>query len=223
MITRSLAYSASFSAISLSLVLAGCSPQPESAPTSTPTSSVPNAGTQTAVQSPSPALEIDTSSPDNALKSWWRVLDHREQVTSAECAKRNIQSTPEYFPLFERVAQGSPLRQYTAMEREYCTPETFEREIQEVKTESETRAVVFAKIRNITPIPAGTDPSPEDRKNRADGYRYRYLLEKSAQGWKVSAVYRFDALNAKYKIGEPWEPLYANDSTPTYPSFVYNQ
>lgn len=205
MITSPIAYSASFSVISLSLVLAGCSPKPEAATPPSPTAIVPSAATQTAAQIPSPGVEIDTSSPDNALKSWWRVLDHREQITSAECAKRNA----EYFALFERVAQGDPLRQYTAMEREYCAPETYEREIHEVETESETRAVIFAKIRNVTPIPAGADLSPEDRKNREDGYRYSYLLEKTAEGWKVSAVYRFGLLPVP--------------STPTHPSFVNNQ
>lgn len=223
MITRSLAYSASFSAISLSLVLAGCSPQPESAPTSTPTSSVPNAATQTAVQSPGPAVEIDTSSPDNALKSWWRVLDYREQVTSAECAKRNIQKKPDYFALFERVAQDAPLKQYTSVEIAYCAPETFEREIQEVKNESETRSIIFAQIRNTSPIPAGADPTPDDRKSRADGYRYKYLLEKTADGWKVSGVYRFNEINQRYKMGDAWEKIYTFSSTPSYPNFVYNQ
>lgn len=222
MITRSLAYSASFSAISLSLALAACSPQPEAAIPTPPTATVPNTATQTAVQSASPAVEIDTSSPDNALKSWWRVLDHREQVNSAECT-RMIQSKPDYFALFARVAQEAPLAQYTSVEVALCAPETFDREIQEVKSESETRSVIFAKIRNTSPIPAGADPSPDERKTRADGYRYKYLLEKTAAGWKVSAVYRFNEINQKYKMGDAWEKIYASSSTPNYPNFVYNQ
>lgn len=169
-----------------------------------------------------PTVEIDTTSPDAAVKSWWRVLDYRDQITSAQCLEQNVKETPTYFPMFEKLAQEAALRHYTEEERD-CAASLYEREIQEVKSESDTRALVFAKIRNVSPIQPGADPSPDDRNKRADGYRFKYLLEKTAAGWKVSQAYRFDYINQKYKLGDPWEKVYSTDTTPEYPYFVYFQ
>lgn len=70
-----------------------------------------------------------------------------------------------------------------------CTDDSYSKEIIEVKSESETRAIVFAKIKNNTPIPDGARPDVEDIKTREKGKNYKYVLEKDSEGWKVVQVY----------------------------------
>jgi hypothetical protein len=100
--------------------------------------------------------------------------------------------------------------------------DNFERDIQEVKTESETRAIVFAKITNVTPLAAGAELDSYDKKWRSEGFRYKYLVEKTSAGWKISQVYRYDESN-KYVNKDPWEGLYKYSNKPRVPSGVFTQ
>jgi hypothetical protein len=63
--------------------------------------------------------------------------------------------------------------------------QTFRREIITVKQETDTRAVVEARLYNTTPLPAGIEMDTYDTKRRRDGIPVRYILEKDAQGWKI--------------------------------------
>jgi hypothetical protein len=99
-------------------------------------------------------LVIETASPDQAVKSWWRVLDLREKNNTEKCNAQLKSTTPPFAAYLPKVVQGEVLRTLTAKEQ-VCTEDLYEREIQEVKAESETRAIVFATIKNVTPIPPG--------------------------------------------------------------------
>lgn len=170
-----------------------------------------------------PALVIETASPDQAVKSWWRVLDLKQKNDVDKCNEsRKADNVPPYAAYLSKVVQGDTLRTVEPR-RDACIEDLFEREIQEVKTESETRAIVFAKIKNVTPIPAGAEPGEYDKEWRRDGFRYKYLVEKASDGWKVSQVYRFNEFNAKYKVADTWEASYKRDDRPRYRSHVGNQ
>lgn len=169
-----------------------------------------------------PKIVIETGSPDLAVKSWWRVFDMRAKIFADECNKRKVEEKPAYMNYYSKVAQEDMLRKLVP-KNTVCELEVFERDLQEVKTESETRAIVFAKIKNVTPIPVGAEPSENEKKYRNDGFRFKYLVEKSSDGWKVSQVYRYDKMNVEYLNKDPWEPIYKSDDSPRYPSYVFLQ
>lgn len=78
------------------------------------------------------------------------------------------------------------------------------RTIQEVKVESESRAVVIANIRNTTPIPAGAQPDKYDTERREHGELFRYVLEKSGTSWQIAEVYMRDELRL---YGGDWRKI----------------
>lgn len=169
-----------------------------------------------------PEIIIENGSPDSALKSWWRVLDLKEKIDVEECNRKKAGKQPGYVAYFPKVAQENALKAF-APTNAVCLEDVYERDIQEVKTESETRAVAFVKIKNITPIPSGAEPDEYDKQYRKDGFRFKYLLEKSSEGWKVSQVYKYDEINFKYLKKDPWEKIYKVDDKPRYPAFVHKQ
>lgn len=119
-----------------------------------------------------------------------------------------------------KVAREAVLSEFQAVMAMRCGPlKKYWREIQEVKVETDTRAVVHALVKDITPIPAGAVPTENDKVWRAEGLRGKYLLEKTEDGWKVAQVYEFK----KYASDGPgWSEVYTQtmDSAPSYPSLV---
>jgi hypothetical protein len=97
--------------------------------------------------------------------------------------------------------------------------DTYAREILKVQNESETRAIVFAVIKNTTPPSSGAQPTEFDKRLREDGIRFRYVVEKTDKGWKVSQVFRY------FEMGETkqWNKIYDVPSSPSYPAGVADQ
>lgn len=130
---------------------------------------------------------IDVSSPDKALKSYWATRD------AYLLAGRAIEA--DMLPRFQKIAEslervmGAELAASVAPRARDV--ESFSRDIEEVKVESETRAVIMAVIKNSTPIPPGVQPTQRDEEERRDGHRYRYLLERDQRGWRVAEVWRW--------------------------------
>jgi hypothetical protein len=78
-------------------------------------------------------------------------------------------------------------------------------------------------VKNNAPIPPGATPDETDKKWRSNGFKFKYLVEKSSAGWKVSQVYKFDEYKAKYGDKDGWEKLYTYSDVPRFPSYVSNQ
>jgi hypothetical protein len=97
-----------------------------------------------------------------------------------------------------------------------CAPQTYSREIVEVKVESDTRAIVLAKIKATTPIPSGATPDADDLKKREEGFPYKYLLEKVGSEWKIAQIYSY----ASYKDNH-WDPLYTETPAPRVHSYIF--
>jgi len=102
---------------------------------------------------------------------------------------------------------------------ESCTLESYAREIHNVNRESETRAVVSAVIRNSRPIPSGAEPTDFERKTRAEGVKFRYVLEKSGESWLLTQVYMYDEVENFLKK-DPWRNVYSDVKSPRYPGYV---
>lgn len=162
---------------------------------------------------PKEKLAVDLSTPDSALKSWWRYQDERTARSFEECKdylKRHEGETKGYAVYI----QGTMLEKLS--EKRGCTLLRYARDIQEVKVETETRAVAFAMIHNVTPIPEGAVPDELDGKWRKEGRSFKYLLEKKNGLWLISQVYEANS----YPANMPWKPSYEPSDKPLYPAFV---
>lgn len=63
------------------------------------------------------------------------------------------------------------------------------RDILEVKSESETRFVVVAKITDTTPIPDGHQLTDLEREKRDFGTLAKYVVEKGPDGWRLTQAW----------------------------------
>ncbi|TXI03113.1 MAG: hypothetical protein E6Q76_14295 [Rhizobium sp.] len=130
-------------------------------------------------------IAIDRSTPDRALKSYWALKDaisvqqglqwnRAAMEANASMDRLGLAASPEI------VAEKMVLR-----ERGY----RFERELLEVRAESETRAVASARMRNITPVPTGITLSEAEQLQRLSWHPYRYVLGKDQKGWRVEEIW----------------------------------
>ncbi len=156
---------------------------------------------------------IDQKSPDLAVKTWWRWKDRFDKWEVAEC-NRSIRDdiNDRLVDALPKIAAGEVL-EFHHSERSPCREAKVEREIQEVKTESETRAVVYATIRDVMPVPEGQKLNEYDIQFRKDGFRFKYVVEKHEVGWKIASVYRYDDFNKQLGRSE-WTKVY-NRPDPT--------
>lgn len=173
------------------------------------------------VVKPKTTLDINNSSPDNAVKSWWAYLDFQEKEVQEDCMRPEAGTVFKHPEYLSKVAQEELLK-VTSPKAIPCELNTYARDIQEVKIESETRAIVFANIKNSTTIPVGAVVSDLEKKWRENGFKYKYLVEKGSLGWKVSQVYKFDEFKQK-DDSRAWEKLYVYSETRRVPAYVGQQ
>lgn len=132
---------------------------------------------------------INKNSPDSALKSYWAIKDWTRRVEDEQFRKavntKELVATREAF---------SSLVSPEIAERKNYQVDEFHRDIVEAKIETETRASINAIVRNSTPIPEGAEVSEYDKKRRDEGDRFRYVMEKTNDGWVVSEIWAFDRL-----------------------------
>lgn len=167
------------------------------------------------------AIVIQTGSPDQVVKSWWRYLDLTEAVSTKLCKESQNKPLPDHHKYIPQITTGDLLAERMDLKVD-CVQEEFSREIKEVKSESETRALVFAIIKNATPIPPGAEPDKTDLKWRSDGFQFKYLVERDGNEWKIAQVYRYDDA-AEYLKKEPWEKIYSTSDKPHVPALVFIQ
>ena len=202
------------------LHIAGCNKSAEqsggsagTAPSTKPSASVASARIE--------SLLVQSSSPDQTVKSWWRYLDLVELENIASCNKASAEQPPAHLRYLAQIAD-SELLSYKTPKAGGCVLDSFSRDIDEVKTESETRAIVYATIRNATAVPPGAEADEQDKKWRTAGFKYKYLVERTNGAWKISQVYKYDEVN-KYLKKDVWEKLYELSTGPRYPAFVGQQ
>lgn len=194
----------------LALSIAGCSQNQDSATAKAPT------------PSEVPKLVVDASTPDRALKSYWQVKDavrklgHDWNVTAIS----DFQRLKSKARIDNKKLMTSDV---LAAHQEYDRPAQvqlkfidYSREILEIKQDTESRATALVKVRNSTPISAAISLSDSDKKQRAEGEKFRYVLEKEEDGWKVAQVYKYVTYRSSLNGNEPWEKVF---SPPTESSF----
>jgi hypothetical protein len=187
----------------LIVVIAACS--------SCDRSSTGTTGHASADKKSSTPFEVRLESADAAVKTWWRYIDWRAREW-------------RYSALAAQMEFSGPCVDIsTGPVAAYCKPtftmtsDLFERQIEKVQQESETRAVVLARVKNVTPIPPGAQPSEFEKELRDQGFYFRYVVERTEGGWKVARVFRYDATS------KDWREAYEVPSSPMYPAGMGDQ
>lgn len=161
-----------------------------------------------------PRVEIDfeanLTSPDNALKSWWRYIDAKIEANNNRC--KTVYQKMIIKDGYSKVATGE-VQEALASNKVKCNKTTYAREILEVKVETETRAVALAKITNSTPTTV--TPSAGEEKRRAEGEKYKYVIEKVGTDWRIAQVYEYTSYKEEwtpqYKVREDYYPVYITE------------
>ena len=164
--------------------------------------------------------ELCTDSPDAVVKSYWVLKDwERDHVEDNLRENFHIsKSLKSYFSAKRKIASG-PYGEAVVKEENFLDnlqnepgreiKTIMERDIIEVKSESETRAVVHAKIKNITPIPHDFKMEEYAQKSRDYGCDVQYITEKTNGQWQLTqALYRMDSESSWSKH---WENSQKND------------
>lgn len=202
------------------LCMAGCSRSPDQS-TGSASKAPEEKPSTSAAASPAETLVVQSASPDQAVKTWWRYLDLVESKRSDNCRKYSAELPPAHLQYLPQIADADVLASLTPKPRE-CIPDVFTRDIDEVKAESETRAIVFGTIRNANPVPPGAEADEIEKKWRASGFKFKYLVEKTSGAWKISQVFRYDE-SARYLKKDVWGKEYELPSGPRYPAYVAQQ
>lgn len=155
-------------------------------------------------------VKIDLSTPDNALKSYWQTNDNKRLLFYKDNIKLSKDQNEISIDIINKFLTGSikqSLLKHRASDIRNVLTE-YTRDIIEVKNETETRAVVFVMIKNVTKIPTNLSLSENDNKIREEGKLIKYVVEKEPSGWKISQVYEKDIFQEKFSKKEVWQPLY---------------
>lgn len=134
------------------------------------------------------SVHADLTTPDRALRSYWRYKDASERVEFARTLEWLKSSEHAAFAAQRAKVMGGDARVASEQVEAQYRPTMYAYEIVDVKPESDSRALVNARIRNVTPLGAGAVLTELQAKQRRDGELFRYTLEKSAPGWQVVQV-----------------------------------
>lgn len=178
----------------ISLVLvAGCSPK-----LSTQSSQVSSEKSHQIQATSLP--EVDLRSPDTVVKSWWALTewmrDHEASIWSKDAITSSFK---DYLHKMDSLGTGD-FKSYTqkgisdieSLGKQNGIKRIHKFDILEVKNESETRAMVIAKVRNITPIPSGMKLDKGEQEDRDYGRDLKFIVEKTPEGWRLSQGWERD-------------------------------
>ena len=142
---------------------------------------------------------IDVTTPDKALKSYWAVRDWiKEKEFKRYAAFRAGSEALGERNLLARVVGATILDHLSSTELRVL--QVYERNMQEVKVETESRAVAVVTIHNVTPMPAGASQDGQVLAWRNKGKSYKYVLEKDLAGWRVAEIYEEGVLKPGWQL-----------------------
>lgn len=146
------------------------------------------------------SIARDASTPDRALETIWAIAEADAAVRCAAQTDLSRSSDPrdkkilaaiQHASTYTDLLQGVTLKQIDFYNQDavQCGNRTYDREINDVKVETDSRAVVLATTRDVTPAPAGfTEPS-YDKDTREKGDQFKYVFTKVAGKWLLEEVY----------------------------------
>ncbi|WP_099601868.1 hypothetical protein [Pseudomonas sp. 2995-1] len=158
------------------------------------------------------AIEVANNSPDAAVKSWWHIKDMSRPMYTEFC-KHNQKVASPYFSKLSQLAASEFIDEG---ECGSTPPLTFDRQITKVEVQSDTRAVVLARIKNTTPPDPGAVLDADAKKTKEAGEPFQYVLERKDvnSGWKITKV------SSMPSYAKDWRDAYPK-SEPSNNRFVY--
>lgn len=154
--------------------------------------------------------KVDLTTPDRALKSYWQQREWARGVDEhldIEFKKAHA-NRPEYATVIASVATGDVLAD---AKRTLSPRARYERDIDSIKQETDSRAVALVRIRNTTVVPEGAKATAREFRRRETGTMFRYVLEKEGADWKVAEVWRNDDILGPRKLYSDRQPLYPSE------------
>jgi len=187
--------------LAICLVFAGCDKQ---------AASPAQAGLEQAANAMR-ALKPKQNSPDMTVKSWWEAKDALMQVNEAACQA--------FFSIANDA--GKELSQLAAPDftitRDCSRSEKYQRTIENVQIQSDTRAIVLARVRNITPPDNGASTDSHEQKIKDEGSALRYTLERAdaKSDWVISTIESRSSFSSGWESTQqkhdPYNHRYVND------------
>ncbi|MCS4296236.1 hypothetical protein M2375_004494 [Comamonas sp. BIGb0152] len=165
------------------------------------------------------APSVDISTPDKAVKSWWAVVDSKINFKYQECTQAASAEQTALLQAQLRLATGA-VKSYLQHDKE-CTLFAYDRRIDRVDIETESRALVVATIKNSTRPKAGQSISKNTVEAASVGVEYRYVLSREDDGWRVDDIYQYDDV-LKLMGRDPWKQEYQRASPELY-LLIFNQ
>lgn len=158
------------------------------------------------------AMDAANNSPDVTVKSWWRLRDASLSVRIETC-NNDLNLAAAYF---EKLSKLSSNDRYNSSNCAFKVP-AFDRQITKVEVQSDTRAIVTAQIRNISPPEEGATLTVEDKKVKDAGVPFQYLLEREdvKNGWQITKISSFSSYT------KDWQDIYPKPE-PSNNRYVYD-
>lgn len=165
------------------------------------------------------APSIDISTPDKAVKSWWALVDAKADFKFKECTQALNAGQAALLQAQLRLSTGA-ITNYLQQDKK-CTLYTYDRRIDRVDVETESRALVVATIKNSTRPKEGQSIVSNGPDRATVGVEYRYVLSREDDGWRVDDIYQYDEV---YKLmgHDPWKQEYQRAS-PDLHLLIFNQ
>ncbi|HCN45043.1 MAG TPA: hypothetical protein DIT18_04775 [Pseudomonas sp.] len=170
-----------------------------------------NAALSRAIQQASD-VKVSAVSPDMAVKSWWALKDAAIKLDNALCLEL-VKSRARLEEKTKQIAGDSIEYGMTCSDG----AESYERTIESVDVQSDTRAIVTASIKNVTPADPGASTDSSEQANKKKGSAFKYVLERqdSSSEWKVSKVsymaFYSRSWDDAFKKKEPYNHIYVNE------------
>lgn len=173
------------------------------------------------------SIKLDRQSPESFLKSVWAYQDGMAKLNCYPDTSERKQTAEDKFVTSSDkyiddsfVGISKEVRDYSNSVK---TPDEclvslnqYDRHIDDIEMQGETRRVVTVTIHNVSPIPQGASADQYDQQERAKGSKIRYEFVKTGDEWKIEQVSNF------YDFDNSWLPQYSKkDLQPRYPKDAF--
>ncbi|HVH12605.1 MAG TPA: hypothetical protein VM759_06125 [Longimicrobium sp.] len=164
---------------------------------------------------PDSLFAVDLSTPEQALRSYWHLKAMTDTISApADTTAVRFRTWRRADSVLARVYGGDALAEYRRAHQP-VQRQQYDRQILQVEPQTETRATVLARIRNVTPVPPGAQQDVYTARRRAEGDVYRYVFERDSAGWKLMQV-----LAKSYPGDMTWHPYFQSEDR-TVPTLTY--
>ncbi|MFO0231669.1 MAG: hypothetical protein ACK51M_01125 [Burkholderiales bacterium] len=143
---------------------------------------------------PEPRPDVDLGTPDRAVRTWWALSDWAVRRSAEQDGCRAALRARTHEP---RMAQlelldGAVKTSFASAWRsdpEIDLRQTVSRSIERVDAIGVDEAIVYAVLRNETPIPPGVELTNAELERRDRGVPVRYTVQRgAAQAWRIVRV-----------------------------------